>query len=70
MQVERYTDALEHLRRAVELKAYNPVAWFDYGQAFELSGDSREAHKAYYKVIALDKSSEIAEQAHTGLAKK
>jgi len=52
------------LRRAVELKAYNPVAWFDYGQAFELSRDSREAHKAYHKV------SEIAEQAHTGLAKK
>ena len=64
MQVERYTDALEHLRRAVELKAYNPVAWFDYGQAFELSRDSREAHKAYHKV------SEIAEQAHTGLAKR
>ena len=54
----------------MELKADNPVAWFDYGQAFELSGDSREAHQANHKVIDLDESSEIAEQARTGLAKK
>ena len=70
MQVERYTDVLEHLRRAVEVKAYNPVAWFDYGQALESSGDSREAHKAYRKVIDLDESSTFAEQARTALAKK
>ena len=69
-QVGQYTDALEHLRHAVELKADDAAAWFDYGQALESSGDSREAHKAYHKVIDLDESSEIAEQARTALAKK
>ena len=56
-QVGQYADALEHLRHAVELKADDAAAWFDYGQALESSGDSREAHKAYRKVIDLDASS-------------
>jgi len=70
MEAEKYPEALEHLRRAVELKADDAATWFDYGQALELSGDSREAHKAYHKVIDLDESSETAEHARTAMAKK
>lgn len=70
MQVERYAAALEHLRSAVELKADNPAAWFDYGQTLQLNGDTRAAHKAYHSVIDLDESGEIAERARTALKEK
>jgi len=70
MQLGRYAEALEHLGRAVELKADNPAAWYDYGQTLRLNGDKREAHKAYRKVIELDDSSEIAERARTALKEK
>jgi tetratricopeptide (TPR) repeat protein len=69
-QMQRYADALEHLRHAVELKADDAAAWFDYGQAFELNGDSREANKAYRKVIDLDTSGEIAERARAAMTEK
>ena len=51
-------------------RGLDAAAWFDYGQALESSGDSREAHTAYRKVIDLDESSAFAEQARTALAKK
>lgn len=70
MQLGRYAAALEHLGRAVELKADNPAAWFDYGQTLQLNGYTREAHKAYRKVIDPDDSSEIAERARTALKEK
>jgi Flp pilus assembly protein TadD len=69
-QAGRYTEALEHLQRAMELKADDPAVWFDYGQALSLSGDSREADKAYRKVIDLNESSVAAERARAALAKK
>lgn len=67
MRLDRYAEALEHLGRAVELKADNTAAWFDYGRTLQLNGDTRAAHKAYRKVIDLDESSEIAERARTAL---
>jgi tetratricopeptide (TPR) repeat protein len=70
MQMERHAEALEHLRSAVELKADNPAAWFEYGQTLQLNGDTQEAHKAYRKVIDMDESGEIAERARTALKEK
>jgi Flp pilus assembly protein TadD len=58
---------LEHLRRALDLRADNPSAWFDYGQALQASGDRREARKAYPQVIDFDSSGEFAEQARAAM---
>jgi tetratricopeptide (TPR) repeat protein len=70
VQAGRNAEGLEHLRRALELRADNPSAWFDYGQALQANGDTREAHKAYRKVIDFDKSSEIAERARTAIKER
>src|SRR5688572_2409926 len=70
VQAGRNAEGLEHLRRALELRADNPSAWFDYGQALQANGDTREADKAYQKVIDFDKSSEIAERARTAMKEK
>lgn len=67
-QAGNYAEALEHLQHAMELKGNDPAVWFDYGQVLALSGDSRQAHKAFKKVIDLDESSVAAERARAALS--
>lgn len=63
IRMERYTEAVEHLRIATEINPDDPTAWFGYAQALEATGQIKQADAAYGKVIQLDSTGDIAEQA-------
>lgn len=62
-QVNRPTDAVRVLRRAVELQPTSPQAQYNFGVALERSGSAAEAQTAIQKAIALQPDYPQAEAA-------
>jgi Flp pilus assembly protein TadD len=53
-------DAVDQLRRAAELRADDPSAWRELGDALATEGRSAEATEAFQKVLELDPDDEVA----------
>ena len=68
LQEGRAKEALSELRRSNELQPNMPETLYSLGKAASAAGDMAEAEKAWTQVIALEKESALAAQAHFGLA--
>ena len=51
LKLERYTDAAQHLRKAVELDPNYSAAWKLLGKALAEAGDTTQAMQAYRQGI-------------------
>jgi len=68
LQQGRARDALPELKRSNDLKPEMPETLYSLGKAASLDGDSGTAEQAWVKVVALEKNTSLAAQAHFGLA--
>ncbi|HEX4228564.1 MAG TPA: tetratricopeptide repeat protein [Bryobacteraceae bacterium] len=68
LQQGKIQDAKSELERADRLRPGMPETLYALGKAQSLSGDMTGAEKSWRQVIALEKKSSLAEQAHFGLA--
>jgi tetratricopeptide (TPR) repeat protein len=68
LQQGRARDALPELKRSNDLKPEMPETLYSLGKAASLDGDSATAEQAWVKVVALEKNTSLAAQAHFGLA--
>ncbi len=68
LQQGKAHDARQELARADSLKPDMPETLYSLGKAASLDGDSTAAEKAWIRVIALEKETSLAAQAHFGLA--
>ena len=73
LKTGKVKEAVEHLRKAMELDANDQQTWFGLAQACEGVEDWKEADEAYQKVISLDEFNDIAEaarKARSGIARR
>jgi tetratricopeptide (TPR) repeat protein len=68
LQQGKATEALEELKRANDRKPDMPETLYSLGKAASLSGDAQTAEKVWTRVLALEKETSLAAQAHFGLA--
>jgi tetratricopeptide (TPR) repeat protein len=68
LQQGKAHDALPELKRANELKPEMPETLYSLGKAASQTGDSVAAEQAWLKLLALEKNTSLAAQAHFGLA--
>jgi tetratricopeptide (TPR) repeat protein len=68
LQQGKARDAQQELERADRLKPDMPEILYALGKAASLNGDSASAEKAWLRVVAVEKESSVAAQAHFGLA--
>jgi tetratricopeptide (TPR) repeat protein len=68
LQLGKARDAKPELVRADALKPDMPETLYSLGKAASLDGDSTLAEKSWNRVIALEKETALAAQAHFGLA--
>jgi tetratricopeptide (TPR) repeat protein len=68
LQEGKVREAHEELRRADGLKPDMPETLYSLGKAASLDGDNSAAEKAWLRLIEIEKASELAAQAHFGLA--
>lgn len=68
LQQGKAREALPELKRANNLKPEMPETLYPLGKAASLVGDSATAEESWLKVIALEKTTALAAQAHFGLA--
>ena len=68
LQQGRAREALVELQRANRLLPDMPETLYSLGKAASLQGDSKSAEGAWLKVIAIEKKSSLAAQAHFALA--
>jgi tetratricopeptide (TPR) repeat protein len=61
-------EATDELTRADSLRPDMPETLYALGKAQSLSGDAANAEKNWHRVIELEKKSDLAAQAHFGLA--
>ena len=61
-------EAKDELSRADQLRPDMPETLYSLGKAQSLTGDSADAEKHWKRVVELDKTSDLAAQAHFGLA--
>ncbi len=60
---EKYSEAVDHLKRAVSLAPRMPHLYYDLGEAYSLSGRYEKARQSYDKVIEMVPSSPLAAEA-------
>ncbi len=68
LQEGKAHEAREELDRADRLKPDMPETLYSLGKAASLDGDAAVAEKAWLHLIAIEKASSLAAQAHFGLA--
>lgn len=68
LQQGRVAEARAELVRADKLQPEMPETLYSLGKAAALSGDNAAAEKAWTKVVAIEKESDLAAQAHFALA--
>jgi tetratricopeptide (TPR) repeat protein len=68
LQQGKAREAQEELERADRLKPDMPETLYSLGKAASLNGDAALAEKAWLQVIAVEKETSLAAQAHFGLA--
>jgi tetratricopeptide (TPR) repeat protein len=68
LQQGKTREALAELQRADHLMPDMPETLYSLGKAASLQGDAKSAESAWLKVIALEKKSSLAAQAHFALA--
>lgn len=68
LQQGKAREALTELQRSNALKLDMPETLYSLGKAASLAGDGTAAERAWLKVIELEKNSDLAAQAHFGLA--
>jgi len=68
LQQGKAREAQQELERADRLKPDMPETLYSLGKAASLNGDAALAEKAWLQVIAVDKETSLAAQAHFGLA--
>jgi tetratricopeptide (TPR) repeat protein len=68
LQQGRAREALAELQRANRLMPDMPETLYSLGKAASLQGDTKSAESAWLKVIAMEKKSSLAAQAHFALA--
>jgi tetratricopeptide (TPR) repeat protein len=68
LQEGKFREARAELQRADRLKPEMPETLYALAKAASLEGDSPAAEKGWVKVIELEKSSDLAAQAHFSLA--
>jgi len=69
LQQGKAHEARQELARADRLKPDMPETLYSLGKAASLDGNPAAAEKAWTRVIALEKETSLAAQAHFGLAK-
>ncbi len=68
LQEGKIAEARAELQRADQLRPQMPETLYALGKADSLGGDATGAEKAWAQVIAIEKTSQLAAQAHFGLA--
>jgi tetratricopeptide (TPR) repeat protein len=68
LQQGRVQEAFTELQRANRLMPDMPETLYSLGKAASLQGDAKSAESAWLRVIAIEKTSSLAAQAHFGLA--
>lgn len=68
LQQGKTADALAELTRANQLRPQMPETLYALGKAESLTGNTTQAEKDWLAVLALEKNSPLASQAHFGLA--
>ena len=68
LQQGKDREALAELKRADELQPDMPETLYSLGKAASLSGEASLAEKSWQRLLAIEKESALAAQAHFGLA--
>jgi len=68
LQQGKMREARQELERADRLKPDMPETLYSLGKAASLNGDAAMAEKSWLRLIAIEKQSSLAAQAHFGLA--
>jgi len=69
IKMEKISEAIEKLEKAVTIAPQIPELYFDLGEAYELAGDRNKAVSAYRKVVSISPESDLGSRAADRLKK-